>query len=171
MPRVHSTYSCLTCNRVYETEAQAVQCETQPDPDFRAQVGDIVTVRAGHGWYDGDRAWIANPDVLPKAPGRECPNGDGNCFSECCTYSFYYVVTATEMEQPNKLGGYWLDPATQVFLHRPIYHVVTLAMASSYRSGWTSHPGHYAPRRVENPPAAVVEASRALLGEKFSHLL
>jgi hypothetical protein len=129
------------------------------------KVGDIVYLRSGFCWYDGDRKWISNADRIdPKKQGNpgpvrrreRCPNGDRNCFSPCCTFQFYYVITHIDSE----------DDRTR-------YHVATLAMTeeTGYRSGYTFDQGHFPPRKVAKPPAYVVRTSKALLGQKDDDFL
>ena len=153
MPTMVPTYKCDICGRTFPSKAAAVACEAYGRPKPSLQVGDIVFARSGFGWYDGDRAWVSNPTVQgnPK---------HGNCFAACCTYRFYYVVTA-------------IDTDTQPGSHRIRYHLVTNAMdgRSGYRSGYTFDSGHHSPTRVPQPPRQIVKESKALIGLKASHLL
>lgn len=156
-------FQCEICDSVYDTIAEAERCEAQGLPSFSVVVGDIVLVKSGYGWYDGVPEWVENIKRLKnstKGTGRKCPNGDTNCFSPCCTYQFYYVVTHTDR-----------DPADG---HRFRYHVYTEAMTGKqgYREGWTFDRGHVAPRVVPRAiPEKVREMARLLIGQKASHLL
>lgn len=155
-------YVCEICGEKYRTEKGALECEAQGSPAAPAfQVGDIVTCGAGFGWFDGDPKWITNPALIEAYKHGKpwpCPNGDGNCFSPCCTLQFYYVVTAVEGE-----GGHEG--------HRVRYHVCTLAMKESYRGGYTYDKHHITPVKVADPPEYVVRTSKSVLGQKFGNLL
>lgn len=135
-------YMCEGCGRQYNQREDALLCESNK-PEPTVAVGDIVLCRAGFGWYGGDKAWISNPEHTP------CRNPGINCFGTCCTYSFYYVVTAIDRHN-----------------HRVRYHLATLAMSetSGYRYGYTYDQHHCAPEKVENPPAIVIEQSKELIG-------
>src|SRR5690348_18164745 len=114
MPEKIEAYECSICKHEYQTFIEAYNCEQRGfAPSFK--IGDIVTRGAGFGWFNGDRRWIANPKVRPFS--RKCPNGSGNCFDECCTYKFYYVVTFVDGDERDG--------------HRPRYHVWTGAMTGS----------------------------------------
>jgi hypothetical protein len=167
MKRIESVkYICERCFASYEDEGDAWRCESQPfDPEFG--VGDIVTAHAGFGWYDGDRKWIRNPEVVEHEahdltlPGVRCKlrrNPDhGNCFGDCCSIAFYYVVTAVGNDARNP--------------HRIEYHVATKGMKCAYRGGRTYDQGHHTLSKVEHPPADIVAASLDLLGKRFERLL
>lgn len=147
-------YQCEVCHRLYDNEALATRCESNIDiPKF--QVGDIVTARAGFGWYDGDLAWIGNPD----ADTQRIRNSHGNCFGDCCTYSFYYVITSID-RSPEQL-------------HRMRYHLETLAMSGKmgYRRGYTFNSGHCSIVKVQAPPSIVIEQSKGLIGHQATGLL
>ncbi len=168
MPIV-TRWACNECRAQYDNENEARACENRPLQPPIVAAGDIVTVKAGFGWFDGDRSWVLNADAVdPKKiggetplrllyPKRKCPNGDGNCFGDCCTFVFLYVVTHIS-----------LDPGT----HRVRYHLVTPAMSGrqGYRVGWTCYPGHHLPVRA-NVPAAIVREGAALIGTVAEHLL
>lgn len=165
-------YVCEGCGAEYRSQREAEDCEARwktARPRFK--VGDIVTAKAGFGWYDGDRRWIVNArKVDPKATGhpyrrtgKRCPNGDTNCFGSCCTFQFYYVVTAIDEDNsPN-----WRPK------HLPRYHLRTLAMSDQqgHAGGYTFEDGHYGPQKVKRAPAHVRETSRKLLGKKTEWLL
>lgn len=159
MKGVIQKFECETCGAQYTTAELAQRCFRQVFP-LVAKVGDIVTSRAGFGGYDGDPRWISNPKIILR---KVCPNGNGNCFGECCTYSFFYVVTA--ITKTNRDGG--------KRGHHNAYHLRTLAMTdtSGYEGGWTSPDGHVGLRLVKNPSAVVVAASKALIGWTADRLL
>lgn len=136
-------FICDKCQCVYDTFAKAERCETMKPKGLPAfQVGDIVTYRAGFGWYDGDRRWISNPDVDPARP--TCPH---NCFDVCCTWSFYYVITAIETDHDAYL-----------------YHLMTGAMQGpdGYSTGQAIFDSSL--KKVQDPPAFVVEDSKRFIG-------
>jgi hypothetical protein len=147
-----TTYRCPICKQGYDTQEGAMHCAEKGTEKPIVEVGDIVLGAAGFGWYDGDRKWIKNPDVK-KHPEH------GNCFGICCTYAFYYVVTAIDT-----------DPRDA---HRIRYHLFTKAMSEEegYNSGYTFNVGHIRPRKVREPPKEVVEDSKDLIGEKAGVLL
>lgn len=161
-------YVCEMCEREYRTAREAKACEAlalSVKPAFK--LGDIVLAKAGFGWYDGDRKWIANAEAVDprktgnpaKRNGSKCPNGDSNCFGPCCTFEFYYVVTHIDDDDRSP--------------HRPRYHLVTDAMngAKGHRAGYTFDSGHYLPKKVPHPPAHVAITSRKLIGTKATTLL
>lgn len=140
--KMKTLYICEGCGRKFNQSEDAALCEGRTS-EPTVKVGDIVLARSGFGWYGGDVAWISNPKHTPcKSPGT-------NCFDTCCTYSFYYVVTAIDYES-----------------HRVRYHLATMAMSeeNDYRYGYTYDQHHCTPEKVENPPADVVEQSKTLIG-------
>ena len=150
-------YVCEICGVEYREEQAARDCEAQGVPQLSVEVGDIVLATSGFTWCDGDRRWIENPDVKLKSNGAQCPGGDSNCFDTCRTYQFYYVVTAID-----------LDPDDG---HRARYHLATKAMSAAYRDGFTFDKGHYAPRKVSDPPKDVIRSSKNLIGLTTERLL
>lgn len=142
-------YQCEFCGAIDADRKKVEACEAEGREAPIVAVGDVVTIKSGYRWFDGDRAWIVNPDVV--LGGNK---SHGNCFDSCCCYQFYYVVTAIE---PDKRDG-----------HKIRYHVRTLAVGQE--RGWTGS-GHRPPRKVADPPTKVVEASLALIGETYEQLL
>ena len=148
---VKTTYTCPICNSTYDTREEAVKCLAKKfKPKFK--VGDIVFVRAGFGWYDGEKRWVSNPNV------KRNPE-HGNCFGECCTFQFYYVVTFIDVDNDDS--------------HRPRYHVFTNAMTGKegYHGGYTFDVHHRTPSLVKNPPKFIVEDSKKLIGKKGVSLI
>ncbi len=144
-------YQCEGCEEQYASEAECRRCETQKD-EVRFAVGDIVLGRYGFGWFDGDRDWVSNPELLlpglKEARPKHCPRGDGNCFGKCCTLGFYYVVSAID-----------------TYEHRTRYHLRTGAMRSGYQSERTTNDeGGW--RKVPNPPNKVLTQARSMIGRK-----
>ncbi len=166
--KVHQTFECDTCGRVYQSAEAATTCENQPTRKLKAQPGDTVVSGSSFGWFDGDERWVSNfkriGPMMELAPGRrrKCPNGDSNCFASCCNYQFYYVVGAVEMRR-EKLGMYLTNKAGEpivvggepVYSHQLVYHLFTKAMTGrqGYAEGWTSVETHYDVKKVKNPPA------------------
>lgn len=156
MPKAITTFECQICGAEFATENEAILCEQQEfAPKFKA--GDIVTVGKGFGWYDGDKLWVSNPNIELRPD--VCPNRHGNCFNECCTYQFYYVVTYVDCEQRTS--------------HRPRYHLATGAMSGKqgYRYGYTYDWGHIPPKLVANASPELREAGKTLIGHQASILL
>jgi len=155
-------YQCEICDKRFPSVIQAESCEARGRDEARFQMGDIVFGSAAFGWFDGDEAWVSNPGVRfngAQSPLKPCPKKQGNCFDACCCFRFYYVVTRVDADDR--------DP------HRTRYHIATDAMTGmkGYRGGCTYNRYHVPLKRVDNPPAYVVEASKALLGMKFDHII
>jgi len=150
--RVTKRWVCPICENEDRTREEAARCTAKGKEKPIVKVGDIVLTRAGFGWFDGSRDWVKNPDV-EKHPEH------GNCFGECCTHTFYYVVTAIDDYEGDS--------------HRIRYHLLTAAMSGKqgYRQGWTTVDGHYKPRRVKDPPEKVLAESKAFIGSKADYLL
>ena len=149
-------YQCEICLLEYPRSRPAYNCEAEGMPDKAVEVGDIVEIRYGFGWYDGDKKWVINPKNNRKSEGKKCPKKGTNCFSKCCTMGFYYVITHI-----NK------DPDDG---HRWRYHIATKSMVKGWADGYTYTSGHYAPKKIENPPKYVVKDSKDLIGEIAKHL-
>jgi hypothetical protein len=165
VPTVIPHYACSICRTEYDKREEAVACESVPEerPDPKLAPGTIVFAHSGFGWFDGDRRWVSNPDILGKRDGKPCPNGYGNCFEPCCTYRFYYVVTIVEPP------AVWVPEDRYVFeKHRVRYYVETKAMSGKqgHRGGYTSLRHHIRPAPVKAPPAFVVRDARDLVGQK-----
>jgi len=152
MPKAIQKHGCQVCGREYVTEAEAVVCETQPEDEPCVKVGDIIFAGAGYGWFDGDKSWVSNLGIRRK-------KGHGNCFGECCTMRFFFVVTAIDKDDRNP--------------HRVRYHLFTKAMSGKegHRCGYTFNNGHTRPSLVKKPPSAVVSGSKDLIGQKADYLL
>jgi hypothetical protein len=148
-------YQCEICEGRFPTGVQAAACERVGFTPLH-QVGEIVFAKGGFGWYDGQENWISNPGVSREG---ECPNGNSNCFEDCCCFRFYYVITFIDKDERDG--------------HRPRYHVATMAMTGKqgYRGGYTYDTGHEYIKVIKNPPATVLEESKSLIGTKMSHLL
>ncbi len=145
-------YQCEFCEEIFGGSRRARACEAEGVPDPTVEVGDIVFTQAGFTWCDGEKKWVSNPGVLD----RKNP-AHGNCFGECCSFQFYYVVTHIDNDG-----------------HRLRYHVVTGAMTddSCHNHGYTYDNGsHCTPRKVRNPPKRVVAASKTFIGFKSDRLL
>ncbi|KKM05074.1 hypothetical protein LCGC14_1757750 [marine sediment metagenome] len=157
-------YGCEVCGNEYRSAAEALECEATEETPL-AEVGDIVFAKAGYGWYDGLKSWVSNAHLPPAAQGRRANPEHGNCFADCCTYRFYYVVTKIDTDDRDygQIGE----------KHRVRYHLFTLAMTGKqgHRNGFTFAEQHIPPEKVENPPRAVVRGSKKLLGQAARHLL
>ena len=146
-------YACAICNQEFDEWHEAKKCEDRKMEKAIAKVGDIVFVRAGYGWYDGDMRWIMNPNQLQKANPKH-----GNCFGKGCTLEFFYVITAIDK-----------DPKR---MHRLRYHIFTKAMSGKlgHREGYTFIGTHFGVKIIKNPPKFVVQDSKDLLGKKAGYL-
>lgn len=146
---IKPTFICPTCKRKYPDHDAAVKCANS-DETPKWEVGQIVTFGDRFGWYDGERDWVTNPDIVPDmyASGRG--------------YSLYYVITAITKDR-------WQNE----YAHQLRYHVETMAMTGKkgYRGGYTSRSGHFTPRLVTNPPQIIQDQAKQLIGHKFDHLL
>ncbi len=153
-PEIRTTirWVCPVCQKEYPTREEAARCVARGKEKPILKVGDIVLNRAGYGWFDGNRDWIKNPDVQ-KHPEH------GNCFGACCTFQFYYVVTA--------IDDYEGDA------HRIRYHLLTAAMSGEqgYRQGWITASEVHKPIRVKDPPEKVLAESKLFIGSKTEHYL
>jgi hypothetical protein len=146
MKKVITEYRCPSCNERYSNIKDAEKCLGSDDkPTFK--VGDIVEAKYGFGWHDGDKDWIINPEVDPRAK---------HGFDKERSWGFYYVITHISMEN-----------------HRATYHLATKAMTgkNGYRGGRTYSSGHWTPKLIENPPKKIIDGSKSLIGLKFEHLL
>lgn len=149
-----TVYMCETCGTQYQKKSDALKCEAQKEKPV-AKVGDIVSVYKHFGWFNGDKRWIQNLNVLLKGR-RKCPNGDSNCFDKCCNYSFYWVITAIDNEG-----------------HKLRYHLFNRAMSGreGYTNGYTFSGSHLIPAKVKKIPKFIVRSSRSLIGKKSNHLI
>jgi hypothetical protein len=149
--KTETVYTCEICGNTSPFPHVIKMCEAQGAEKAVAKIGDIVTLHAGFGWFDGDVNWVTDPRVL-----FHTAHPNTNCFCPQCTFSFYYVVT-------------FVDQAG----HTLRYHVATRAMTegSGYAHGWTRTRTHYTPVVVTAPPAIVVEQSKDLLFKMFRNLV
>lgn len=144
-------FQCEICDRIYGSREEALKCEERGKEAVPYKPGDIVFIGAGFGWFDGDKRWISNPGVTLRSNPSH-----GNCFSECCTYRFYYVVTAIEPDTR--------DP------HRVRIYLKTGAMKGG-RGGWTRVGTHITPESVKKPPAFVKKDGKRFIGQKQESLI
>jgi hypothetical protein len=137
-------FICPLCREEYKTKQEAIDCLNSTDKAI-CSVGDIVEVRYGFGWFDGDERWVINPKVDMSKHG----------FGPDCSMGFYYVVSAIDL-----VG------------HRTRYHVITNAMSvgRGYRSGYTFNKGHRTPQII-SAPDFVVNDSKKLIGLKAENLI
>jgi len=164
------TFQCEICKEVYDAAADAQRCEAQGRDEQYLKVGDIVLARSGFGWFDGDENWVENYAAISDGGKysdrqrlmQEHPD-HGNCFSACCTFQFFYVVTAIDN---------W-GTCKKTRTHQRRYHLFTEAMTveQGYRSGVTFREGHHTPILAEYVPASVREAAAKLVGQTADCLL
>lgn len=142
-------YQCEFCKTTYSTAELAQACEDQKIETV-CEVGDIVTCYPCFGWYDGDKDWVANLDTI----NQGCSSPGSNCFSTCCNYLFYWVVTAITFRENRSPFN---DRYTQLYTHDPVYHLASRAIKGKQKSkgyimGWTTVQGHHTPEVVEKRP-------------------
>jgi len=140
--QVIEKFVCPICHTQYDIKAEAQACLDRSVEKTSLTLGDIVEVKYGYGWFDGDKKWVINPDVDMSKHG----------FSKDCSMGFYYVITHIE---PDK--------------HRLRFHVFTKAMTGTqgHREGYTYLRGHYTPVKIDAPEDVVLD-SVDLLGLKSS---
>lgn len=142
-PSVIEKFICPICMRQYDIKIDAIICmNSNETPEF--EVGEVVELKYGYSWFDGDRNWVINPDVDMSRHG----------FSKNESIGFYYVITAIENVE-----------------HKVRYYVATNAMTGKkgHRGGWTTK-NHYYPKKIE-APQQVIEESKKLIGIKLDYLL
>lgn len=125
-------YACPTCEKMYDTEHEAMQCRDQLYDTAGLNVGDVVVIPNSNFYTppaEGYEHWCAFH--IPGSPGaRSHFDHDGQWFP-------YYIVSAIHPEER--------DP------HRCVVTVVTLFSGEVY-GGWNPadgdghhsmfHPGH-----------------------------
>lgn len=133
------------CQSEFGDKDEAQACLDRGVEKTDLKVGDIVEVKYGYGWFDGDKQWVINPDVDHSKHG----------FDKSCSWGFYYVITAIE---PDK--------------HRLKFHVMTNAMTGSHghRHGYTYLTGHCTPKKINAPKFVKFDAIN-LIGFKSDRLL
>lgn len=146
-------YRCTICETEYPTVEAARACyDSTPQPRF--EVGDIVTFPGElYRWNDGLDHWVIGGE------GRAHVTADSK------PLLFYYVVTSVDVGNTRQ---------SQHDRHRPLYSVKTRAMENGMkggRGGWNSIVGHLRMELVDNPPAQVVEESKAFIGEIYTNLI
>lgn len=141
MPKTTTLYGCQICGKQYLTEQDAIICETRPASPRLVEVGDIVIGQPVFGWFDGDPAWVSNP---------QAKNGD---------IAFYYVVTRVDGDDQNP---------HRVRYH---LFTKAMTGKEGYRCGFTFNEGHISIRKVSAPAALLVADSKDLIGRQAEHLL
>ena len=139
MPK--TLYACQICGRNFETEPQAVLCETRPEDAPIAKVGDICTVGGERfGWCDGDRRWLVNPKA---EKGLQ----------------FYYVLTHIDgdPDNPHRTRYHFFTKA--------------MTGKQGYNKGTSYNSGHFTVRPIKKPKAFLVKDSRDLIGQMAEHIL
>lgn len=143
IPIEKHTFICPVCRKEYKSYGEAQDCINTTD-QATVKVGDIVELKYGFGWFDGDKRWVINPDVDMSKHG----------FGSDCSMGFYYVVTHIDIKE-----------------HRTRYHVFTKAMGlNGYRSGHTFNTGHWAPKKIDAPEFVKLD-SIDLIGLKSKYLV
>lgn len=147
-------YLCAVCGEAFYSSEEAQKCEATTEP-LQAQVGQIVLLSRGYGWFDGKPEWVVQ---------------NTGTFNGGKTHSFWYVVTAITKGRPGA-------PPQLLYgdydAHRWTYHLATRAMVNQSTGGWTRPKGHYWFIRKDQrePPPIVVEEAKMLIGKRFEDLL
>jgi hypothetical protein len=121
--------ACPVCEKVYDTEAEAIECRDQPYDDGGLTVGTIVVLPSKWTtWYNPTDPWVAF--TVPADPSNE------SHFRHDSQFVPYYVVTAIHGEER--------DP------HRCIVTLSSL-VSGVLSVGWNSATGegHYAMYRLD----------------------
>lgn len=141
MPKTTVLHGCLICGKQYGSEREAVICETQPVDPRLVQVGDIVTGQQIFGWFDGDEAWVVDPNAK---------KGD---------IAFYYVVTHIDGDDqdPHRVRYHLFTKA--------------MTGKQGYRSGYTFNRHHISIKKAAKWPSNVERDSKDLIGQKSDRLL
>ena len=175
MVTTREQWVCESCGTGYDRMGDAIQCEQYAMAKPIVQVGDIVIGSAGYGWFSGDPRWIQNPEILVDGEKtvrrRICPNGDGNCFSPCCTLVFYYVVTMIDNDDERSRYGVGYQHEWRYHLFTKAIHWDKTTSDRQSHGGYTYAQTHITPKLIENPPPFVVSDSKDMIGKKAVHLL
>lgn len=151
-PVFAAIYKCPTCGEEFATEAAVREFfASTPDPVFK--VGDIVTLPGQYAWNDGDDHWVVGG------------NGRRLVDVQAPRLQFYYVVTSVDSGNRQQ---------SAYNLHRPICSIRTRGVFNGHERGacgWNSIEGHIPMTLAENPPAQVVEESKAFIGETYFNLI
>lgn len=141
---IETIFRCPSCRIEYKNKEDAIKC-INSDEKANFKVGDIIELKYGFDWFDGDRRWVINPDVDMSKHG----------FGPDCSMGFYYVITYIDREK-----------------HRIRYHVYTNAMTGDqgYKSGYTFNTQHYTPKLIKCSDF-IKKDSEKLIGLKAKYLL
>jgi hypothetical protein len=139
--QVLTKFICPMCKAEYDHKEQAQACLDRGVDKTDLKVGDIVELKYGFGWFDGDKRWVINPDVKLK-----------HGFGKNESMGFYYVITHMEAHE-----------------HRLRIYVATKAMtgANGHKGGYTYLSGHYTPKKIEAPEEVILDAID-LIGTKLN---
>lgn len=157
--RPQPAFICDICGRVHQTEQAAATCGGRfVEPEHR--IGDLVVMELGYSWFDGDPEWVLQHR--------------GYKFHQRPTHAFWMVVTdiTAKGEREVSLRG---EPEA----HKLVYHVATLGLHNGRAlfGGWTSRDhirlGAWSDPELEKaqPPQAVRDAAKTLVGKRFNDLL
>lgn len=156
-------FICPICFRHHATRDLLQACMASTEKPA-ARVGDIVAIGNCYSWHDGDKDWV-------------CDN-DGYEFHSKKTLRFWYVITAITQYNGAQRRRHDAGPEGDRQAHQLVYHVQTLGLFNGQEGGhhgWTrpgSHIGWNKPDQPKSqPPASVIEASKAMIGRTFDNLL
>jgi hypothetical protein len=139
-------YFCPKCSRIYGSEGAARTCDGSDRP-AEFEVGQIVRIDVGYGWYDGDPKWL----ILNTGDhhGRK-------------THDAFFVVTAVDYDRSDRWHA-----------HDPRYWVKTLGIKNGNPTGmggYTYPATHVKLHPVEQDPILVAEGAK-YIGEKSGGLI
>lgn len=151
---IKPTYLCPVCGLAHDSAEGAAACASTTEEPV-AKPGDLVVIGNGYAWRDGLDEWLYD--------------NNGYKFHGESTLRFWFVITDVTQKKP-------CHPFTgDRDAHRLAYHVQTLGLHNGREdgySGWTTVGTHVAFKKPDRePPASVVEASKAMVGRRFKHLL
>lgn len=138
-------YFCPKCHRPYKAEADARECDAS-DVAPVYEVGQIVRIDVGYGWFDGDEKWLIK---------------DGKDGSRQL-YAAYFVITAIDYDRSNGWHA-----------HDPRYHIKTLGIKNGNPTGLAGHTflkTHTPLIRVKQDPVLVAEGAK-FIGKKSERLI
>jgi len=141
-------YVCEICDREYDTEEEAMQCESQGLESPILPVGSFVLthpIQYGRfGWFNGNKDWII------QAPRGLHSKKDW----DSTYYNFIYVITAVTYNKERRKG------------HIPRYHLATRAMTkeTGNHGGYTYPETHL--KMIEFSPSIELDVSN-LIGNTF----
>lgn len=148
------SYLCPVCGLAHKSLEGAQACAVANEQPA-AKPGDIVVIGHGYSWRDGLDDWLYDDEGY-KFHGKK-------------TLRFWFVITdVTQKDHGRPFFG-------ERGAHGLAYHVQTLGLFNGMdggSGGWTTISTHIPFEKPDRePPASVVEASKAMIGRRFTNLL